>query len=621
MKLNKKLILSFTLISFFVIVVGFVGMINFDKFHENSLLSGSVTNLVLTQEEIEESMSSIVFLTDLNELEYFITQFNEEKEEFTETLFAVKKAQFFEDDLIQIIEFEHKNFVAISSNIISLQNEKITQQIIFNDKYSVEKSQRYDIRTSIFPLDDSSLTKNVGDVQYYSKETLYQHKDQKHLDEWLGAIYKLKENLLKNEHGFSPENNDDLLTELDEYEITAQTMGEIVIRQVEINLLQQSQISNLQEINDKVDIIGQNIIDELEFNNHSLVNSTYFFSILIILVSVGASSVIGIFISKNIAKPIHKLQNAAIEITQGNLDVNLEVSGSDEISSLSDSFNKMITSISESQKNVEERIRAESELEQVEKFNKILVEKEQKIKNQLVELTLLDKQKSEFLAVVSHELRTPLVPIRGNCEVLLDEDNPEQLSDNQTSLIESISSNSERLSELIHKILLTQRIGLGKQDYIMKDLNVKKLIDEIFQSYSSTMEKKQIRFETLVKDNLMVNCDKKSVTEILQSLLNNAIDFVTENGNIEIGAKVDSDSVIIFVKDNGIGIPLEKQNKLFTPFYQVDSSLGRKHQGTGLGLSICKDLVQGMGGKIWLESKGKGKGATFYFSLKKGDKK
>ena len=245
-----------------------------------------------------------------------------------------------------------------------------------------------------------------------------------------------------------------------------------------------------------------------------------------------------------------------------------------------------------------------------------------KLEENMLELKKLDKQKDEFLAVISHELRTPLVPIRGNCEVLLDEDNPEQLSDNQRMLIKSVSSNSDRLSELIQKILLTQKIGLGKYEYTIEDYSTNKLVNNIFESYLPTMEKKQIKFENLAKNDLVVSCDKRSFDEILQSLLNNAMDFVPEkNAKIEVGIKADGDNVVFFVKDNGEGIPSEHQDKLFTPFYQVDYSLGRKHQGVGLGLAICKNLVQGMDGKIWLESEGEGKGTTFYFSLKKGDEK
>ena len=94
----------------------------------------------------------------------------------------------------------------------------------------------------------------------------------------------------------------------------------------------------------------------------------------------------------------------------------------------------------------------------------------------------------------------------------------------------------------------------------------------------------------------------------------NSADFVPENGRIEINAQSKDGKVVFYVKDNGIGIPKEKQDDLFKKFYQIDTSFKRKHGGTGLGLVICKGIMEGLDGNIWLESDD-GKGATFYFSL------
>ena len=347
----------------------------------------------------------------------------------------------------------------------------------------------------------------------------------------------------------------------------------------------------------------ENELKDKRFETASTIESdTKNYVIVIIMTSSIFAGMMGLLMHRSIFSPLRNLRDMTDEISKGNYDVKAKATNRDEIGELALQIDKIWKSIKKS----EEKLKAQTK--ELATANKLLKQ--------------VDRQKDEFLAVVSHELRTPLVPIRGNCEVLLDEDNPEQLSDNQRELIKSVSSNSDRLSKLIHKILLTQRIGLGKYKYTMEDLSAKKLIDKIFQSYSPIMEKKQIKFENLTKNDLVVSCDKRSFDEILQSLLNNAMNFVPEkNAKIEVDAKADGDSVVFFVKDNGEGIPLEKQDKLFKKFYQVDSSLGRKHEGTGLGLAICKDLVQGMGGKIWVESEGEGKGATFYFSLKKGDKK
>src|SRR5207245_11407032 len=109
--------------------------------------------------------------------------------------------------------------------------------------------------------------------------------------------------------------------------------------------------------------------------------------------------------------------------------------------------------------------------------------------------------------------------------------------------------------------------------------------------------------------------DKSTLEQILNNIILNAVDFVTnEKGRIEIGAESKASKILFTVKDNGIGIPKKKQDRLFTQFYQLDTSATRKHGGSGLGLSICKGIVAAMGGEIWLDSD-EGKGAIFYFTI------
>lgn len=111
---------------------------------------------------------------------------------------------------------------------------------------------------------------------------------------------------------------------------------------------------------------------------------------------------------------------------------------------------------------------------------------------------------------------------------------------------------------------------------------------------------------------------KKRVREIFINLIQNSADFVADqDGRIEIGAKDDGEFIQFHVTDNGIGIPKDKQEKLFAKYFQVETSQARRYGGTGLGLSICKELTEGMNGKIWLESE-EGEGTTFFFTIPKG---
>ncbi|MDE1769015.1 MAG: ATP-binding protein, partial [Thaumarchaeota archaeon] len=111
--------------------------------------------------------------------------------------------------------------------------------------------------------------------------------------------------------------------------------------------------------------------------------------------------------------------------------------------------------------------------------------------------------------------------------------------------------------------------------------------------------------------------DPDRLSQVFANLIKNSVDFVPKSdGVIEINAHGENNQVVFYVKDNGSGIPKEKQENLFKKFYQIDTSLKRSHGGTGLGLVICKGIAEALGGKIWFESE-IGKGATFYFTIPK----
>ena len=126
---------------------------------------------------------------------------------------------------------------------------------------------------------------------------------------------------------------------------------------------------------------------------------------------------------------------------------------------------------------------------------------------------------------------------------------------------------------------------------------------------------KNTEFVNSTEANLSVKGDVARLNEIITNLVQNAVDFVPEEGSrIEIGAKGQDNEVLFYVKDNGVGIPKEKIGNMFKKFYQIDTSTTRKHGGSGLGLSICKGYVEDMGGKMWVESEPNVE-TVFYFTL------
>ena len=248
-------------------------------------------------------------------------------------------------------------------------------------------------------------------------------------------------------------------------------------------------------------------------------------------------------------------------------------------------------------------------------YNKKSKEKGKIIKKQFEELKQVDKTKTLFLNNITHELKTPLVPIQGNAEMLK---NPKmgELNEMQKESIDEIYDHSTHLLNTVESFLKLEKITEKKLELKIQEIKVDEL-NEIVSKITPGNSKKKIKLETAFDKELSVNADKSELIAVIKELVKNTTDFLPENdGKIEIGTKEQNGNVIFSVKDNGSGIPKEKQTDIFKPFIKVDMSQSRTHGGVGLGLPICKGLIEGMKGKIWLESE-QGKGSTFFFTIPK----
>jgi len=152
-----------------------------------------------------------------------------------------------------------------------------------------------------------------------------------------------------------------------------------------------------------------------------------------------------------------------------------------------------------------------------------------------------------------------------------------------------------------------------------EELSSKSLLTECIKTHSPIMSGKHIEYFDSSTEDFKVKGDRRRILESFTNLIQNAHDFVPENGKIEIGVNDGDKEVTFFVKDDGEGIPKEKQDKLFKKYGQVETTAKRKFGGTGLGLAVSKELIEGMGGRIWLESEA-GKGTTFFFTIPKYEK-
>lgn len=228
------------------------------------------------------------------------------------------------------------------------------------------------------------------------------------------------------------------------------------------------------------------------------------------------------------------------------------------------------------------------------------------------------QQKDEFASMVSHELKTPLVTINGYTEMLR-EGIYGKLSEDQLDAVEEIRESGMRLERLIKDVLDVQKLEMGKMNFETGTFNVSDFMKKTTKDLLPMMKVKKIEFiNSNVYNDDMIS-DKNRLFQVFRNIIANAVDFVPEvGGRIEIGGMQEDENVVFYIKDNGKGIPKEKQTALFTRFYQIDTSATREHGGSGLGLSICKGIIEAQGGNIWVESE-EGKGSIFYFKLPIGN--
>jgi signal transduction histidine kinase len=235
--------------------------------------------------------------------------------------------------------------------------------------------------------------------------------------------------------------------------------------------------------------------------------------------------------------------------------------------------------------------------------------------SQLFERTkVLDRLKSDFVAVVSHEIRTPLTSVKGAVELLSDA-RYFQNSDQQSKLLSIAHANAERLLLLINDILDFSKLESASLPMSIERQPLEPIVRQAAQNLRMLLEERRIQLEIAVPLDLPEGLlDPHRITQVVTNLLSNAIKFSHPGGRVRLEASASEDVLRLSVRDHGDGIAPKDLPRLFKKFQQIDSGSTRKVGGTGLGLVISKGIVEQHGGRIGVESL-PGEGSTFWFTL------
>jgi signal transduction histidine kinase len=235
---------------------------------------------------------------------------------------------------------------------------------------------------------------------------------------------------------------------------------------------------------------------------------------------------------------------------------------------------------------------------------------ERSARAQVAAMEELARLKDAFVSQVSHELRTPLQPIVGFAELLVDRsESPEEVR----RYAEIIQRQSIALQRLVDDLLDLARFETGRYQLERTSLDLRGLLEARARELGLLSDRHPVWFE-VDADAGQVDADSGRVEQIVNNLVGNAVRYSPAGGPVVIRLGCEGDFAKVSVTDSGIGIPADRQARVFEKFYRVDNELTRQVSGTGLGLSICRELVESHGGRIWVES-APGRGSTFWFTL------
>jgi signal transduction histidine kinase len=290
----------------------------------------------------------------------------------------------------------------------------------------------------------------------------------------------------------------------------------------------------------------------------------------------------GVYLARSTARPVREAATAASRVAAGDFSARVPEHGPGEVGELTVAFNRMADAL--------ERSRTELE-------------------SQNEQLRQSERRKSELVRIVSHELRTPLASVLGFTSVLLDRDvAPEE----QRRYLEIINVQSRRLSSLLNDFLDAERLEEGELELSRKLIDMGAVVAEQVQLYKGQSVKHRLD-TALPPTPLPVHGDPNRLAQVIGNLLSNAIKYSPDGGTVQVEAEQVDSVVRVSVRDEGLGIPDELQQRVFAKFFRGDADVSGI-PGTGLGLTIARSVVEAHGGRMNFES-ARGKGSVFWLEL------